>query len=87
MALARSKVTAQGQISVPAVIRQRLGITPGSIVEWDEEGERIVVRRTAQFSSQEIHCALFPNGAPEPRTAEEMKQGIRRHMRERYARH
>jgi len=87
MALARSKVTAQGQISVPAVIRKRLGITPGSIVEWDEEGERIVVRHAGQFSSQEIHCALFPNGAPKPRTAEEMKQGIRRHMRERYARH
>jgi AbrB family looped-hinge helix DNA binding protein len=87
MALARSKVTAQGQISVPAVIRQRLGITPGSIVEWDEEGERIVVRHAAQFSSEEIHRALFPNGAPEPRTAEEMKQGIRRRMRERYARH
>jgi AbrB family looped-hinge helix DNA binding protein len=87
MALARSKVTAQGQISVPAVIRQRLGITPGSIVEWDEEGERIVVRHAAQFSSEEIHRALFPDGAPEPRTAGEMKQGIRRRMRERYARH
>lgn len=87
MALARSKVTAQGQISIPAVIRQRLGIAPGSIVEWDEEGERIVVRHAALFSSEEIHRALFPDRAPEPRTADEMKQGIRRRMRERYARH
>lgn len=87
MALARSKVTSQGQISVPAVIRQRLGITPGSIVEWDEEDERIVVRPAALFSSQEIHSALFPNGAPQPRSAGEMKQAIRRRLRERYARH
>jgi AbrB family looped-hinge helix DNA binding protein len=38
MALARSKVTAQGQISIPAGIRKRLGIAPGSILEWDEDG-------------------------------------------------
>jgi hypothetical protein len=52
-----------------------------------QEGERIVVRHAARFSSEEIHRALFPDGAPEPRTADEMKQGIGRRMRERYARH
>jgi AbrB family looped-hinge helix DNA binding protein len=87
MALARSKVTSQGQISIPAVIRQRLGISPGSIVEWDEEDEKVVVRPAALFSSQDIHSALFPNGAPRLQTSGEMKLGIRRRMRERYARH
>jgi AbrB family looped-hinge helix DNA binding protein len=87
MALARSKVTAQGQISIPAGIRHRLGIAPGSILEWDEDGENIVVRRSARFSSEEIHLALFPKGAPKPRTAAAMKQGIRRRLQERYARH
>src|ERR1035438_7250840 len=76
MALARSKVTAQGQISVPAGIRKRLGITPGSILEWEEEGEKIVVRRAGRYSSEDIHRALFPNGPPEPRTIDEMKAGI-----------
>src|ERR1039458_3975023 len=65
MALARSKVTAQGQISVPAGIRKRLGITPGSILEWEEEGEKIVVRRAGRYSSEDIHRALFPNGPPD----------------------
>ncbi len=87
MALARSKVTAQGQISIPANIRQKLGITPGSILEWDQVGDNVVVRRVARFSSEEIHRALFPSGAPQPRTAAEMKRGIRRRLRERYARH
>jgi AbrB family looped-hinge helix DNA binding protein len=86
MILARSKVTAQGQISIPASIRQRLGIAPGSILEWDEEGEKIVVRRSARFSSEDIHRALFPQGAPKARTLDEMKEGIERHVRERYAR-
>jgi antitoxin PrlF len=86
MALARSKVTAQGQISVPAEVRRRLGIGPGSVLEWNEEGEKIVVRRSARYSSADIHRALFPQQAPRPRTLDELKQGIRRHVRERHAR-
>jgi AbrB family looped-hinge helix DNA binding protein len=86
MALARSKVTAQGQISVPTEVRRRLGIGPGSVLEWNEEGERIVVRRSARYSSEDIHRALFPQQAPRSRTLDELKQGIRRHVRERHAR-
>jgi AbrB family looped-hinge helix DNA binding protein len=86
MALAHSKVTAQGQISVPAGVRRRLGIGPGSILEWDEDGEQIVVRRSARFTSQNIHRALFPKRAPKSRTVDDMKEGIRRRVRERHAR-
>ncbi|MGD0457155.1 MAG: AbrB/MazE/SpoVT family DNA-binding domain-containing protein [Terriglobia bacterium] len=86
MALARSKVTAQGQISVPTEVRRRLGIGPGSVLEWNEEGEKIVVRRSARYSSEDIHRALFPQQAPRSRTLDELKQGIRRHVRERHAR-
>ena len=86
MALAHSKVTAQGQISVPADVRRKLGIGPGSILEWDDDGEKIVVRRSARFTSQDIHRALFPKQAPKSRTVDDMKEGIRRRVRERYAR-
>ena len=86
MTLARSKVTAQGQISVPAKVRRKLGIGPGSVLEWNQEGEKIVVRRSARYSSEDIHRALFPQQAPRPRTLEEMKEGIRQYMRERHAR-
>ena len=86
MALALSKVTAQGQISVPAGVRRKLGIGPGSVLEWDEDGDRIVVRRSARFTSEDIHRALFPGRPPEPRTLDEMKEGIRQRARERYAR-
>lgn len=87
MTLARSKLTRQGQISVPAEVRQRLGIGPGSVLEWNEEGEKIVVQRSARYNSEEIHRALFPRQGPRPRTLTELKQGIRRHVRERHARH
>jgi AbrB family looped-hinge helix DNA binding protein len=86
MAIAHSKLTSQGQISVPADVRRKLGVGPGSVLEWDEEGGKIVVRRSARFTSEEIHEALFPKKAPTPRTVDEMKEGIRRRVRERYAR-
>ena len=86
MALAHSKVTAQGQISVPSDIRRKLGIGPGSVLEWDQEGDKIVVRRSVRFSSEDIHRVLFPGRGPKSRTLAELKEGIRRRARERYAR-
>ncbi len=82
----QSKITAQGQISVPAEIRRKLGVGPGSVLEWDAEGENVVIRRVGRFTSEDIHRALFPNGPPKRRTLEEMDEGIRQYMREKYAR-
>ncbi|HZM97373.1 MAG TPA: AbrB/MazE/SpoVT family DNA-binding domain-containing protein [Vicinamibacterales bacterium] len=86
MALANSKVTAQGQISVPLEVRRRLGIGPGSVLEWDEYGEHIVVRRAGRYTSEDLHKAVFPDGPPRRRTVAEMKEGIRLRMRKRRAR-
>ncbi len=85
MVLAQSKLTAPGQISVPAEVRRKLGLGPGSILQWDEEGEQIIVRRAGRYSSEEIHQKLFPQH-PESRSTAELKEGIRRHMRKKYAR-
>lgn len=85
MAIAYSKLTAQGQISVPKEVRQRLGIGPGSVLEWEEEGERIVVRRAARYTSEDLHRALFDE-TPAPRTLEELKDGVRQSIKSRYAR-
>ena len=85
MTLARSKVTAQGQISVPAEVRRKLGIGPGSVLEWNEEGEKIVVRRSARYNWDDVHRALFPDRPPKARTLAELKQGIRRYVQGRHA--
>jgi AbrB family looped-hinge helix DNA binding protein len=86
MAIATSKVTAQGQISVPVEVRRKLGIGPGSVLEWEEEGNKIVVRRRGRYTSEDIHRAVFGKRKPKPRTLEEMKEGIADYIRERYAR-
>ena len=86
MVLARSRLTAQGQISVPAEVRRKLGLGPGSVLEWDEEDGKVVVRRVGRYTSDEMHKALFPNGPPDARTVKEMDEGIREYMRKKHAR-
>lgn len=54
MAIARPKVTAQGHIPVPARMRRTLGVGPGSVFEWDEDGDEVVVRRAGRYSSEEM---------------------------------
>ncbi len=85
MRIASSKLTAQGQISVPVEVRRRLGVGPGSILEWEQQGDQIVVQRAGRYSSEEVHHALFPE-APEPRTLADLEEGIRRRVRNRHAR-
>lgn len=86
MAIARSKLTAQGQISVPAQVRKKLGVGPGSVLEWDDSDDEVIVRRAGRYSSADIHAAIFPNGVPRSKTAKELKEGIRQLMRKRHAR-
>lgn len=75
MIIAHSKLTAQGRISVPSEVRRKLGVGPGSILEWEEEGEKVVVRRAGRYTSEDIHRALFET-EPKPRTLEELKAGV-----------
>jgi len=85
MALAQSKLTSQGQISIPAEVRRRLGVGPGSVLEWDDDDGTIVVRKAGRYSSEQISQELFSE-APQPRSTAELKDGIRRHIRKRHAR-
>jgi len=82
----RSKLTSQGQVSVPAAVRRQLGLGPGAILEWVEEDGRIIVRRAVHHDSAAVHGALFPEGAPERRSLAELKQGVAVAMRRKHAR-
>jgi antitoxin PrlF len=86
MPLAQSRITAQGQISVPAEIRRRLGVGPGSTLEWDEDGDRIVVRPAKTYTFADMRKILFPDGPPPRKTLKELKEGIRENIRQRHAR-
>ncbi|MGD0838993.1 MAG: AbrB/MazE/SpoVT family DNA-binding domain-containing protein [Polyangia bacterium] len=73
MVVATSRVTSQGQISVPAEVRKSLGIRAGTELVWDrnEKGEytirpkrgtladlnRIFGSSTVQLTNQELQAA------------------------------
>ena len=84
MLIAQSKITTQGQISVPAEVRKKLGVGPGSILEWDESNDQVVVRRAGRNTSTEIHEALFTEGRPKASIG--VKEGIRKYVRKKHAR-
>ena len=84
MTIAQSKITNQGQISVPAEVRKKLGVGPGSVLEWDESNDQVVVRRAGRNSSIDIHEALFAE--PPPKTPIGVNEGIKKYVREKHAR-
>jgi AbrB family looped-hinge helix DNA binding protein len=84
----QSKLTSQGQVSVPASVRAFLHLIPGSVLVWTQDGERIVVERAKRHSTAEVHRALFPDqasGTESAKTLAELKLGIRQHMRRHHA--
>ncbi|GAB1389586.1 MAG: hypothetical protein AMXMBFR78_13120 [Rubrivivax sp.] len=86
---AQSKLTSQGQVSVPAAVRRRLGLGPGATLEWVEDAVgRVVVRRASVHDSAAVHAALFPAGEPPPqrKSLAELEQGVALAMRRRHAR-
>lgn len=85
MPFQQSKITSQGQVTVPAEVRKRLGLAPGSVIEWREVDGQTVVVRASKYVSEEIHRALFPE-APVPRSLEEIDEGLRQRARRKHAR-
>ncbi len=85
MKLAQSRLTAQGQISVPAEVRKRLELVSGSLLEWDADDGRITVRRAGRHTCEELHRVLF-SLKPRRRSLAQLREGIRQQLRVRYAR-
>jgi AbrB family looped-hinge helix DNA binding protein len=86
MSSIQSKVTAQGQISVPSEVRRQLGLGPGSVLVWEWRDGEFVVRRAGKCSSEDIHSALFGGSRSVRGKPVDAKAGIRKYMRQRHAR-
>ena len=86
MKIATSKITAQGQVSIPLAVRRHLGLAPGATIEWEEDHGTVSVRRAGRYSSADIHAAVFGKQPPQPVSAEEMDEAIAARMKEKYAR-
>ena len=58
---ATSRVTSQNQISIPAAVRRKFHIVPGTELIWEEKDNLLVVR-PKRFSLDEVRavCAQRP---------------------------
>jgi hypothetical protein len=63
-----------------------MGIGPDSVIEWDEDGDNLTVRRSGLYASRDRYQAVFPEGTPQPRTLEEMKRGTEALMQRKHPR-
>ncbi len=82
----QTKLTSQGQVSVPAAVRKALHLMPGSVLEWSLDGDRIVVERATRHSTAEVHQALFAGAPPagvRAKTLAELKLGLKQAVRQR----
>lgn len=71
---------------MPVEIRKKLGVEPGSILEWDEKNDEVIVRRAGRYTSQDVHAALFPDAEVGQAVSTSVKEGIRKHIRLKHAR-
>jgi antitoxin PrlF len=87
MASLQTKLTSQSQVSVPAPIRNAMGLKPSSVIEWNIQGEQIIVTRVVKWSSEDIHQALFaetPKLSSQVKSLAQLKEGIKASLKKRH---
>lgn len=84
----QTKLTSQGQVSVPAAIRHILALTPGSAIVWTQDEGRITVQRAVRHTTEDAHKALFgdENTTQAPKSLQDLKQGIAHYIKQKHAR-
>ena len=84
--IARSKVSAEGQVTIPEDVSKKLGIGPGSEINWEEEDGKIVIRSVVNYSFADIHRIVFGGRKFKRQTVAQMDEGIRKYLRKKHAR-
>lgn len=85
MANASSRVTSQGQTSVPAVVRRRFRIVPGTVLEWFESNGELCVR-AKRLGLDEVNERLRPFVKRKQVSLAELRDAKATHAREKAAR-
>jgi AbrB family looped-hinge helix DNA binding protein len=85
MGLARSRITAQGQVSVPAAVMRKFGLAPGDFIDWENREGTLLVRKVGQFSLGDVATALNLQEGVLHKTGPELLEGVKERMRRRHA--
>jgi bifunctional DNA-binding transcriptional regulator/antitoxin component of YhaV-PrlF toxin-antitoxin module len=52
MAVSRTNMTTRGRTTIPALIKKKLRIGPGSVVSWESDGEKVIVRKVVRNAAK-----------------------------------
>lgn len=84
MGIARSRITGQGQVSIPVAVMRRFGLAPGEVINWEDLDGRLVIQKAGQFSLEDVQKALrIPQGTH--KSDREIREGIKARMRAKHA--
>ena len=72
------KVTTKGQVTIPQEIRDRLGIHPGSTVEFGVEGDVVTMRKSRDGGRGQTIVARIRGAATAGLTTDEIMALTRR---------
>ena len=84
MGLAQSRITAQGQVSIPVSVMRQFGLAPGEIITWDTLEGHLVIEKAGQYSLADVQEALnLAVGLP--KTEAEIREAIKNRLRTKHA--
>ena len=67
-------VTSKGQVTIPKPLRDRLGIGPGEVLEFEERGAgEIVARKTRSTHAIDAAYGVLQGAAPTDETIERLR--------------
>lgn len=66
------RVTAKGQVTIPQPIREKLGVTPGSEVDFVEDGDRVYLLKKNGSRSRKRRFGSLRGSATVKMTTDEI---------------
>lgn len=69
----KSVVSEKGQVTIPKRLRERLGIRPGVVLDFQEEDGQLVARKTAPVDPVDAVYGIIDIGRPTDELIEELR--------------
>ena len=84
MSLAQSRITAQGQVSIPVSVMRQFGLAPGEVISWDTLEGHLIIEKAGQYSLADVQSVLnLPEGLH--KSDLEVREGIKARVRAKHA--
>jgi AbrB family looped-hinge helix DNA binding protein len=58
----KAKVAERGQVTIPKALRERLGIVPGTVLDFIEDQGRLIARKAEAVDSVDLVFGRFGRG-------------------------